>query len=253
MITDPLFYLFAVPAVLIVGISKGGFGGGLGLIAVPMLALTVPPTQAAAIMLPILCVMDLFALWGFRNSVDKKNLMILLPAAAFGIVLGALSFHQLSESLLLLMIGLLAVLFSLHWVWQTLSRITPKPEPRKTHKGLLLGTLAGFTSFSVHAGGPPLNFYLLPQQLDKTIYAGTTIIFFATVNYLKLVPYSMLDLLPAGNLMTSLVLIPLAPIGVKLGIYLHHRINAQLFYQLCYLFLFLTGCKLCWEGIKHIF
>lgn len=250
MITDPLFYLAAIPAVLIVGISKGGFGGGLGLIAVPLMALAVPPTQAAAIMLPILCVMDLFALWGFRKTYDRKNLSVLLPAATIGIVLGALSFHHLSEQHIMLMIGIMSLLFCLHWVFQSLRKIEAKAQPHNSGKGWLLGTVAGFTSFSVHAGGPPLNFYLLPQKLDKTVYAGTTIIFFAVINFTKLIPYSMLDLLPSGSLATSLVLIPLAPLGVKIGIYLHNRVDAKLFYQLCYLFLFLIGCKLSWESIS---
>jgi len=250
LITDPLFYLFAVPAVLIVGISKGGFGGGLGLIAVPMLALTVPPTQAAAIMLPILCVMDLFALWGFRKVYDLKNLSVLLPAATLGILLGALSFQHLSEHHIMLMIGIMSLLFCVHWVVQNIKKLEIPANPHNRVKGLLFGTVAGFTSFSVHAGGPPLNFYLLPQKLDKSLYVGTTIIFFAVINFTKLIPYSMLDLLPTGGLITSIVLMPFAPIGVKLGMYLHHRVNAKLFYQFCYLFLFLIGCKLSWEGLN---
>lgn len=249
MITDPLFYLAAIPAVLIVGISKGGFGGGLGLIAVPMMALVVPPTQAAAIMLPILCVMDLFALWGFRKIYDKKNLAVLLPAATVGIVIGALSFHHLSEHHIMLMIGIMSVLFCLHWVFQGILKIEAKAKSHNTGKGWLLGTVAGFTSFSVHAGGPPLNFYLLPQKLNKTVYVGTTIIFFAVINFTKLIPYSMLELLPTGSLATSLILIPLAPLGVKIGMYFHDRVNPTLFYQLCYFFLFIIGCKLSWEGI----
>jgi uncharacterized membrane protein YfcA len=252
LITDPFFYLAAIPAVLIVGISKGGFGGGLGLIAVPMMALVISPAQAAAIMLPILCIMDLFALWGFKGNFDRKNLRVLLPAAGVGIIIGALSFHLLNESHIKLLIGIMTLAFCLNWLRQNLFHPEIIAKPASTGRGSFWGTLAGFTSFSVHAGGPPLNFYLLPQQLEKRVFVSTAIIFFAVINYLKLIPYSLLGLLPEGNLMTSLVLIPLAPLGVKLGIYLHDRINTTLFFRLCYLFLFVTGFKLSWDGLQSM-
>jgi len=248
MLTDPLFYLAAIPAVLIVGISKGGFGGGLGLVAVPMLALVIAPTQAAAIMLPILCLMDLVAMWGFRGRFDRKNLQILLPAAALGILLGTLSFHRLSDDHLKLLIGSITLLFCLNAFWQLISKRLPAAKPAAFGRGSLWGVLAGFTSFSVHAGGPPLNFYLLPQRLEKSLFAGTTVLFFAAINYMKLIPYGMLGLLQLGNLSTSMVLMPLAAFGVWLGIKLHSRVNETLFYRFCYGFLFLTGCKLCWEA-----
>lgn len=248
MITDPFFYLVAIPAVLIVGISKGGFGGGLGLIAVPMLTLAVGVSQAAAIMLPILCVMDLFALWGFRGRFDKRNLLLLIPAAILGIVVGALTFQFLNDDHLRVLIGTVTLWFCGHWYLQKLRKQSPPATGANTAKGIFWGALSGFTSFSVHAGGPPLSIYLLPQKLDKTIFVGTTVIFFTVVNYVKLLPYGMLGLLPIGNLATSLVLIPLAPIGIKLGLYLHDRVNTTLFFNLVYGFLLLTGGKLLWEG-----
>lgn len=244
MITDPLFYLLAIPAVLIVGISKGGLGGGLGLLAVPLMALAITPSQAAAILLPILCVMDLVSLWGFRGRYDRANLKILLPAATLGLGIGALSFQYLTDTHIKLLIGSIALLFTLNFGINKLRKRSPKKTSADPFKGGLWGALAGFTSFSVHAGGPPLNIYLLPQQLDKTLFAGTTVIFFAVLNHLKLVPYSLLGLLDTENLMTSLMLVIFAPIGVYTGIWMHKRINDTWFYLLCYGLLFLTSLKL---------
>ncbi|MCW8886239.1 MAG: sulfite exporter TauE/SafE family protein [Motiliproteus sp.] len=252
MITDLYFYLAAIPAVLIVGISKGGMGGGLGILAVPIMSLVISPFQAAAIMLPILCVMDLVGLWGFRGTYDKTNLKVILPAAVVGIVFGAFSFHYLSEAHIKLLIGAIAVLFTVNYWGRKIRRKADKKTEANTLRGGFWGTLAGFTSFSVHAGGPPINIYLLPQQMDKTLFAGTTVIFFAVVNFTKLVPYSMLGLLEYSNLMTSLALVALAPVGVYLGIYLHHRINEFWFYLICYGLLFLTGMKLSYEGINEL-
>ncbi len=249
MITDPLFYLFAVPAILIVGLSKGGMGGGLGMVAVPMMSLSVPPAQAAAIMLPILCVMDLVGVWGFRGVYDRANLCILLPAALLGIGVGALSFEYLSEAHIKLLVGVLALVFTANGVIRRLGgRLLPARAPNPL-VGRLLGGLAGFTSFSVHAGGPPLDMYLLPQRLDKSLFVGTTIIFFTVVNYAKLVPYAWLGLLDATNLSTSLVLVGLAPVGVYLGIYLHRRISDGWFYLFVYALLAVAGLKLAYEGL----
>ncbi|WP_028303874.1 sulfite exporter TauE/SafE family protein [Oceanospirillum maris] len=249
MIDDPLFYLVAIPAVLIVGISKGGMGGGLGMVAVPILSLAIPPFQAAAIMLPILCVMDLIGLWGFRGHYDKTNLKIILPAAIVGILLGALSFSHLTENHIKLMIGLIATLFTLNYGYQKLRKAPEKVTQANRLKGSFWGMLAGFTSFSVHAGGPPMNIYMLPQKLDKTLFVGTTVIFFAVVNFTKLIPYAWLGLFDSANLMTSLMLLIFAPIGVYFGMYLHKKINDFWFYMACYGLLFITGIKLIVEAI----
>ncbi len=90
LITDPFFYVIAVPAVLLLGLSKSGFGAGFGSLAVPMMALAVTVPQAAAILMPVLLVMDLLGMAAFRNDVDKTLLRFMVPLAMVGIVLGAL-------------------------------------------------------------------------------------------------------------------------------------------------------------------
>ncbi|HKJ94239.1 MAG TPA: sulfite exporter TauE/SafE family protein [Gammaproteobacteria bacterium] len=248
MIHDPLFYALAAVAVLIVGISKGGFGGGLGVVAVPLMSLAVPPFRAAALMLPILCAMDLVGLWAYRRDWDGANLRIMIPGAIAGIVIAAFTFGYFSEDAIRLLIGLIAVGFSLnHWLGGA-RREAARPAERDLGKGGFWSAVAGFTSFAAHAGGPPISLYLLPQRMDKTLFVGTTVIFFAVVNYVKLVPYAFLGELGVSNLATSVVLLPLAPIGVWLGIFLHHRVSQVWFYRVCYVFLFFTGLRLLWEG-----
>ncbi len=100
MIADPWFYALAVPAMIIAGISKGGFGGGVVVLAVPLMSLTVPPQQAAEVMLPILMAMDLLALWVYRNSFDRGHVRILLPAAAIGVGAGWASFGLLDAAVM---------------------------------------------------------------------------------------------------------------------------------------------------------
>ena len=257
MIADPWFYPVAVVAMLLVGVSKGGFGGGLGMLGVPMMSLVIDPITAAAIMLPVLCVMDLFGLWAYRRTWDGRNLAVLVPAALAGILLGSLTFHLLDADLLRLLIGLLALGFAAHHYGRVWRRARGGGPPRPAHRpslplGLLAGGASGFTSFVAHAGGPPLSVYLLGQRLDKTVFVGTTVVFFTLVNYVKLLPYALLGQLHGGNLLTALVLLPLAPAGIWLGLWLHRRVSESLFYAVVYLFLALTGAKLIDDGLRGL-
>jgi len=246
VITDPWFYAVAVPAVLLTGISKGGFGGGLGVLAVPLLSLQVPPLQAAAILLPILCLMDIFGAWAYRRSFSVRNLKILIPAGLTGVVIAGLTFQAVDVTATKLLIGLIAVGFSLHY-W--LGPRQHRPRGVNRLKGSFWGAMAGFTSFIAHAGGPPVSVYLLPQRLDKRLFVGTTVLFFITVNYAKLVPYAWLGQFPAGNLLTSLALAPLAPLGIRLGLWLRDRVSQVWFYRACYSFLLITGLKLLHDAL----
>ncbi|MBF0279582.1 MAG: sulfite exporter TauE/SafE family protein [SAR324 cluster bacterium] len=244
MITDPIFYICAIPAILVNGLSKGGFGG-VGILSVPLIAIAIGPIQAAAILLPILVVMDGVALWSFRKRWSMENLKIILPGAILGIVIGTFSFRYLSEDAIRVLIGTIAVVFCLNYLSKR--SVVEKTSPNKI-KGIFWGTIAGFTSFGIHSGGPPIRIYLLPQRLEKTMLAGTMAIFFAVVNFIKLLPYAWLGQLDQINMMTALVLMPLAPIGVRLGVFLLNRTNEKLVYRLYYLFLFAVGIKLSFDG-----
>ena len=253
MITDPLFYAAAIPAVLLFGISKGGFGGGLGTAAVPLMALVVSPVQAAAILLPILCLMDLVALWKFRGKWVWPELRILLPASLLGILVGTLLFGYMSPFVVKLIVGTVAITFTLHyWISRHRYRQPSLPDfPRKY--GIVGASVAGFTSFVAHAGGPPINMYLLRRPLNRTDFAATTIVFFAVVNYVKLVPYTWLGQFDATNLATSAALAILAPVGVLTGAWLHARVSDGFFFAFVYVLLFAVGIKLVYDGVFGLF
>lgn len=249
-IEDPLFYLIAVPAILIVGIGKGGFAGGLGIIAVPLLALVTSPIQAAGIMLPILCVMDVTGVKAWLRRWDRTLMARLLPPAIIGIIVGALTFRYVSEAFLEILIGTMALLFSLrYWLGGRVRMGLSLPDRPASW---LWSGMSGYTSFVAHAGGPPLMIYLLPKKLDKSVFVGTVTIYFAVVNYVKLIPYGLLGQLSAENLGTSLLLAPAAIIGVKLGVWMHDRVSAVLFSRLMYAFLFCAGLKLLWDGFSQV-
>lgn len=236
------FLLFGLPAVLLTGLSKGGFGGALGGIAVPLLALGLAPTQAAAVMLPILCVADLVGLRAYYGKWDLANLRIMLPGALVGVLIGSLTFELLNERVIGLLIGGIAVAFVLA---NLLRPAAPRPGlPPPKGKGTLLSTLAGFTSFVAHAGGPPIMMHLLPQQLDKVRYVATINVFFLLTNAVKLVPYAWLGQFSQDNLLISLSLAPFVPLGVWAGLWLQDKVNHLWFYRTARAGMLLAGIQL---------
>jgi len=248
LLSNPYFYLAAVPAMLIFGISKGGLGAGLGVMGVPIISLVMPVSQAAAIMLPVLCLMDLFAVFAYRKRLWNKEILLnIIPAGALGILLGSFFLTSVRPEVLKISVGLIAILYFLKMKFYHKSL-----EPKRTSKvaGGFWGAVSGFTSTIAHSGGPPISIYLLPLRLDKTIFLGTTVIYFTTVNYLKLIPYMYLDLINTENMYLSVILMPIAPVGIFLGVWLKNRINEKIFYEICYWSLLITGLKLTWDGLS---
>lgn len=252
IISDPWFYVAAVPAVLMFGISKGGFGGGLGVVAVPLMALAVSPVQAAAILLPILCLMDLFSLWAFRGKWVGRELRILVPASLLGIAIGTVLFGYMSPALIRLLLGAVAIVFTLQYWAERYLKNRKEQSLFSPTIGVLAASVAGFTSFIAHAGGPPLSMYLLRRGLDRTMFVGTAVVFFTVVNYVKLIPYAWLGQFDSSNLGTSLVLSPLAPVGIGIGYYLHQRVTDRIFFVFVYTMLFVVSMKLITDGITGL-
>jgi uncharacterized protein len=246
LITDPYFYLVAIPAVLLLGLSKSGFGAGFGSLAVPMMALAVSVPQAAAILMPVLLLMDLLGMAAFRKDVDRRLLMFLIPWGLAGIVIGALLFKVLDARLVAGIVGVFTLLFLAQRLLFP-PRADSAPPPKWV--GALLTVTSGFTSFIAHAGGPPINAYVIPMRLSPVLFTGTMAFFFFFVNLSKWIPYAWLGLLDLRNMTTSLALLPFAPIGVWVGVRVAHRIKPVVFYRLVYTGMFLTGCKLVWDAV----
>jgi uncharacterized protein len=247
LITDPGFYLVAIPAVVLMGLSKSGFGAGFGALAVPLMALVVPVPQAAAIMLPLRAIMDLMGLAALIRSADWRLLRLLLPAGLLGTGVGTLLFGVLSATTVAGIVGAITLAFlAIRLVFPP--RADAPPPPRWL--GFVLGVTSGFTSFVAHAGGPPIGFYLLPQKLSPLVFTATMAVLFAAINTSKWIPYAWLGLIDGRNLMTSLALAPFAPLGVWLGLRVVRRIDPTWFYRLFYLGMALTGAKLLWDGLR---
>ena len=251
MITDPGFYLLAIPALLLTSISKGGFGAGLGVLAVPLMALRLPVSQVIAIILPIICLMDVASVWIYRGQWDTTILRVTLPGALLGILLGSVSFGALPDVWLRLLVGVTAVGFPLQR-WFVKSRRRAGDGHHKPSHGALWATVSGFSSFLANAGGPPFSIYMLALRVDKTILVGTTAVFFAVVNFSKLLPFALLGLFTRTGLLTALILSPIALVGIGLGHMLHRHVDAKVFYRVSYALVFMLGAKFVYGSLLVI-
>lgn len=245
LITDPFFYAVSIPAVLMLGISKSGFGAGLGSLAVPLMAMAVTVPQAAATLMPVLLLLDVLSLAAFRRHFDHRLIRFLLPFGLIGTVAGALLFKALDARLVAGVVGIFTLLF-------LAQRLAFPPKPDSPHPpkwlGAILTVMSGFTSFIAHSGGPPINAYVIPMRLAPLTFAATMAAFFFVMNLAKWIPYAWLGLLDVRNMTTSLALLPFAPIGVFIGVRIAHRIKPETFYRLVYAGMLLTGIKLVWDG-----
>ena len=240
------FIIAASLAALLVGLSKGGLSM-VGVLGTPVLALAISPVQAAALLLPIYVVSDMFGLWSYRREFDRRNLAILIPAAIGGILIGWATASLISERMVGLMIGVIGLGFCIN-AWRVRNTVTAA-RPADIPRGVFWGTITGFSSFVSHSGGPPFQVYLLPQQLPKTVFAGTTTIAFAVINAVKLVPYWALGQLNLANLRTSTFLMPVAIAGTFAGVRLVRVLPQRTYFNFVYVMLFAISIKLISDGV----
>ena len=244
------FYLVAIPAVILFGLSKGGFSG-LGTIGVPMLSLVASPVRAAAIVLPILLVQDWLSVWAFRRDFSPRNLIILIPSSIIGVGVGWLFAARVSDDAVRLAIGVISIVFVLYMLIR--DRLGRAPiEKAGVPSGILWGSLSGFTSFVSHAGAPPFQVYVMPQYLKPPVFAGTATMFFAAVNLLKVPPYFLLGQFNRDNLFVSAGLIPVAILSTFGGVWLTRRVSADRFYAVILALTFLIGVKLTYDAVRAL-
>nr|WP_321507278.1 sulfite exporter TauE/SafE family protein [uncultured Celeribacter sp.] len=249
MVLDLHFFLFAVPAVVFAGLSKGGFGSAAAFAATPFLALILEPGQAVGLMLPLLMVMDVTAVKVFWRKWDLRIAGTLILGALPGIVVGALVYGVAKPAVFKFLIGAVALGFVLWQSGKAMGWIRPPKREIGLIGGLFWGGVTGFTSFISHAGGPPAAVYMLSQRMDKTTYQATSVLVFWAVNAIKVIPYSMVGIFTPESLKADLFLIPAAVVGVLLGAWAHHKLSDKVFFALAYIFLTLTGAKLIWEAL----
>jgi len=250
MTLDFAFFAAAIPAVLISAASKGGFGGGAGFASAPLLALAMPPAQAVGLLLPLLMLMDLISLPPYWGKWEWRHSLLLMAGGVPGTLIGWWVFGRISADGVRLFIGLTALAFVLFQIARSRGWLKPPDDDPGAVKGLLWGTVTGFTSFISHAGGPPASMYLLGLKLDKTTFQASSVLVFWWINLIKVPAYIEVGMLNRSLISPILVMAPVAVAGVFLGVWAHHRVSDRFFFGLTYLLLAVTGTKLVWDALS---
>lgn len=241
------FWVAAMASALCVGAGKGGIPI-VGMLSVPILALSISPVAAAGLLLPVYVVSDMFGLWAYRKDFDARVLAIVLPGAMVGVGAGWAAASSVPENWVRVLVGLIGVVFALNMILR--GQADGPPRRAEVGKGLFWGAVAGFTSFVSHSGGPPYQVYTLPLKMTKTVFAGTATIAFAVINAVKLLPYWYLGQLNAENLHVALILMPVAAVAVFLGVWLVKILPEKLFFRLVIWALLILSVQLVWTGLR---
>ena len=237
------YYVFAIIAVILAGLAKGGFAG-VGALAMPVMALGVDPVRGAAILLPILILQDAVSVWVYRRSWDEAILKVMLPGAAIGILLGWFFATRVSETAVLGVLGAISILFGLQRLWVERGNAVVLPSNSPGWVGVLFGIASGFTSQIAHVGSPPFQMWVLPKRLPRDMLVGTTALAFAAMNWMKMPAYAALGQFTRANLMATAMLVPVAVVSTLAGVALVRRVDPARFYTLIYVLMVLLGIKL---------
>jgi uncharacterized membrane protein YfcA len=231
-------------AVFFIGVSKAGFGGGLGMLTTPVCVLAFGPKDAIGILLPLLCAGDAFSLYHYWGKWERKNLIFLMPGVVVGVMLGVNLVGAFSARQMNVCIGILAVFFVLFQIIkEKVFRMEGAFSP--SHRlGIPCGVGAGIISTFAHGAGPLVSLFVIPQQLAKEVYVGTTILIFAWINWIKLPFFAGKHLITSQTLRYSLIFLPLVPVGVLAGVRLNRSFSEKGFMRAVYAITLLTGLQL---------
>ncbi len=248
LLQDPLFVTAAVCASFIIGLARSGFGGAIVFIGVLLVAQAVPPQVAAAVVLPMLCFSDPFAVWMYRRQIHWPSIKVLLPGGLLGIAAGAFVIGAVNDDAVRIVVATISLLLVAY-------AFLYRHAPGRTYKPLTgagLGAMAGAASCIIHAGHPPVAGYLLPMKLSRMLFIGTFAALFTIFNYVKLVPYALLGLLDASRLGVAAVFFPLVLLGLAVGRWLAGRISDRVFYIVINVATVILGLKMLYEGASGI-
>ncbi|MBE2271079.1 MAG: sulfite exporter TauE/SafE family protein [Anaerolinea sp.] len=212
---------------VLIGLSKGGMGAVLAVLATPLLSQVMPVADAIGLALPMLMVADVFALWVYRNTWDMRYIKLVLPFAVIGIVIGTVLLANLPNQTLKHILALFTLAFAVYKLAGD-RFISAEYQPRDWH-GYVAGIVSGTGSALANVGGPPFTIYMLLQNLSPQTFVGTMTLFFALVNAIKLPGLMIAGLMDFSKLIGIAWVLPILPLGVWVGRYFVKRINQLAF------------------------
>lgn len=243
MIDPIVFFSMTAVVICLIGLSKGGFGGTAGALGTPLMALVMPAHQVVGLLLPILMIADMFAVTAHWQRWDRKLVILLLPGAVVGVLLGTSFITNVSPLVLRRGLGVIALLFAFYKLFEQAILGSTRYRTQNWH-GLAAGTVAGFSSSLAHAGGPPMTIYLLMLEMSPRTFIATSALFFTALNWIKVPSYFYANLFDFNLLWRVVWLLPLLPISVWVGKAISTKINKVLFERIILVLLTLSGILL---------
>jgi len=243
LLANPETLIACAIAVILVGMAKGGFSG-LGALATPIVALVLPPTVAAAILLPILIVQDAVSVWAFRHSWDKWIVAWMLPGAVIGVGMGWAMAASIDEKSMMAVLGAITLVFGVYRLWVERGDRIVAASTSPGWVGSVFGMATGFTSQIAHAGGPPFQMWVTPRKLPHLMYVGTNSILFAAINWIKVPSFVALGVFTHDVLVAAALLVPLAIATTLISVRVVRTLKPERFYNIIYVLMVLLGGKL---------
>jgi uncharacterized membrane protein YfcA len=243
---------------LFVGVSKSGFAGSVGILATPLLAVTLGAKEAVGLLLPLLFAADVFNFYHFWREWENRAVAIIVPGCLIGVLLGWPLLHVLkgapgAEGHLGEFIGAAAIVFGLLFLYRELRGSSPTPFRPTWQHGLLAGAATGVVSTLAHQGGLVTQMYLIPQKLTAPVFVGTTTVIYFILNLSKVPIFVVEGLIDAERLWWSAVNLPLVFIGCAIGAYLNRRMSSRLFNRIVTVMVLITGLKLAvWPVLRGL-
>ena len=235
-------------AVILVAISKSGFGGALGSLGLPVMVLVFPPKLAIAVLLPLYLITDIFVAYTWRKFPVIKILKLMVIGGLFGQILGWLCFEYLDDKYILILIGLLALITSLRYFKNLFLKKISNTKIRFVKSSFFRAIgwcgFSGFSSFVALTGGIPAQIYLFPLGLERQLFVGTMSFYFLIINLAKLPFFFNLEIFSHTSILLSMMVLPILPIGIYLGKLLNKKLSDQLFYKISHFALLCCGINL---------
>lgn len=246
--TDLIFYLVAGAAVILVGLAKGGFAG-LGAAAMPLLALVMDPVAGAGMLLPILMAQDVVSVWAFRKDFDRRTLLLTVPGATVGIFAGWWLASAINADTVRGFVGVIALVFGSYRLLPVLGVQLRLAGPAPEWIGVVMGGVSGFTSQIAHAGGPPFQIWALSRNFPHLMFIGTSSIFFAIINWMKVPAYVALGQFNTENMTLTAIFMPLAIVSTLAGVKLVKHVSPERFNMIIQLLMVAVGMELIRQAI----
>ena len=250
------YYACVAASVLVTGLSKSGFGGGIGIVAIPLMGAVMPARHMLGIQLPVLIVADVLSNLHYLKSYEWRLLRPLLWGALPGVIAGSVAFWLLQKSSpalvqrwLALLIGGICLLLVALQAWKLFGRRVPT-LPTHPASSVGVGALAGVVSTLSHGAGPLVSLYLLQEKVEKRMLVGTLVFFFLIVNVAKVPAYAAMGFINAQTLRDSIWLVPLIPLGTLAGAWLNRRVPEKPFAAILYVAAAVTAAHMIVSALR---